>query len=146
MKAGLDGTDDAAPELTLTVLEGRLAVCRLEAGTEIPAWATDASFFSVTRTVDELSIVCPEKNVPEGITQERGWRALKLEGPFDLSMVGVLSSVAAPLSGAGASIFTVSTFDTDYVLVREGQLVLAVDALRAHGHDVRWAVSRGVRG
>jgi uncharacterized protein len=130
------GTDSAAPELTLTVLEGRLAVCRLDAGAEIPAWATGASFFSVTRTEDELSVVCPEEEVPEGMMHEEGWRGLKLEGPFELSMVGILTSVAAPLAGAGVSIFAVSTFDTDYVFVREGQLDLAVEALCEHGHEV----------
>ena len=81
-------------------------------------------------------MVCPEEVVPEGISRERGWRALKLEGPFDLSMVGVLASVASPLAEAGASIFAVSTFDTDYVLVREEQLDLAIDTLRASGHRV----------
>lgn len=125
-----------APVLTLTVLEEGLSICRLDAGTEIPAWVTRARFFSVTRTQDELSVVCPEEVVPEGISQERGWRALKLEGPFDLSMVGVLSSVASPLAEAGASIFAVSTFDTDYVLVKETQLDLAVDTLRENGHRV----------
>lgn len=129
-------TDAAAPDLTLAVLEERLAVCRLDAG-EIPPWATEASYFSVTRTEDELSIVCPEENVPEGVSQEQGWRALKLEGPFELSMVGILASVVQPLAGAGVSIFAVSTFDTDYVLVREGNLDLAVDALHEHGHEVR---------
>jgi len=134
-----NGTDAAAPEpaLILTVLEEHLAVCRLDAGAEIPAWATRASFFSVTRTEDEISVVCPEEDVPVSVSQERGWRALKLEGPFELSMVGILSSVALPLAGAGASLFAVSTFDTDYVLVREGQVDLAVDALREHGHEVR---------
>jgi hypothetical protein len=124
------------PVLTLTVLEEGLSICRLDAGTEIPAWATRAPFFSVTRTHDELSVVCPEDVVPEGISQERGWRALKLEGPFDLAMVGVLSSVASPLAEAGASIFAVSTFDTDYVLVKETQLDLAVDTLRENGYRV----------
>ena len=140
MRAELsEGKDTVAlkPALALTVLEGRLAICRLDAGVEIPAWAIRASFFSVTRTEDELSVVCPEGDVPEGIAREQGWRALKLEGPFELSTVGILSSVAVPLAGAGASIFTVSTFDTDYVLVREGQLDLAVDTLREHGHEVR---------
>jgi hypothetical protein len=103
---------------------------------DIPAWATGTSFFSVTRTEDELSVVCPEADVPEDITRERSWRALKLEGPFELSMVGILSSVAAPLAGAGASIFALSTFDTDYVLVKEEQLDLAVAALREQGHRV----------
>ena len=104
---------------------------------DIPAWATGASFFSVTRTEDELSVVCAEAYVPEVVTRERSWRALKLEGPFELSTVGILSSVATPLAGAGTSIFAVSTFDTDYVLVREEQLDLAVDTLREHGHKVR---------
>ena len=114
------------PVLTLTVLEESLSICRLDAGTEISAWATRAPFFSVTRTQDELSVVF----------QERSWRALKLEGPFDLSMVGVLSSVASPLAEAGASIFAVSTFDTDYVLVKESQLDLAVGTLRENGYRV----------
>ena len=90
----------------------------------------------MTRTEDELSVVCPGEVVPEGITQERGWCAIKLEGPFDLSMVGILASVASPLAEVSVSNFTVSTFDTDYVLVREGQLDLAVDTLRESGHRV----------
>ena len=118
------------------VLEESLSICRLDAGMEVPGWPTRASFFSVTRTEDELSVVCPEEVVPEGISRERGWRALKIEGPLDLSMVGVLSSVAAPLAEAGASIFAVSTFDTDYVLLREGQLDLAFCTLRENGHRV----------
>jgi uncharacterized protein len=120
----------------LTVLGERLSICRLDAREEVPAWATGSSFFSVTRTRDELSVVCPEDVVHESISRERGWRALRLEGPFDLSMVGILASVASPLAEVGASIFAVSTFDTDYVLVREEQLDLAVDTLRASGHKV----------
>ncbi len=124
------------PTLPLTVLQGRLSICRLDAGTEVPGWAVGASFFSVTRTEDELSVVCPEEDAPEGVSQERGWRALKLEGPLDLSTAGILSSVAAPLAQAGVSIFALSTFDTDYVLVRERRLDLAVDTLREHGYSV----------
>ena len=134
MKA--ETSDGTSLILTLTVLTERLSICRLDAGAEIPEWATGASFFSVTRTEDELSIVCPEEDAPGGVSQERGWRALKLEGPFSLSMVGILSSLAAPLSEAGASIFAISTFDTDYVLVREGQLDLTVDTLRENGYLV----------
>lgn len=131
-----EGTDAPAHALTLTVLEERLAICRLASGAEVPAWATEASFFSVTRTEEELSVVCPQEDVPRVVSQERGWRALKLEGPFELSMVGILSSAAAPLAEAGVSIFAVSTFDTDYVLVRGGQIDLAVDTLREYGHRV----------
>jgi uncharacterized protein len=126
-------SDGTGPTLALTVLGERLSICRLDARAQVPAWVTGPSFFSVTRTEDELSVVCAEADVPEAITQQPGWRALKLEGPLDLSMVGVLSSVAAPLAGVGVSIFVVSTFDTDYVLVGEGQLGLAVDTLRGHG-------------
>jgi uncharacterized protein len=131
-----DGAGVLARVPDLTVLGERLSICRLNAGEEIPAWATGGPFFSVTRTRDELSVVCPEDVVPESISREWGWCALRLEGPFDLSMVGVLASVASPLAEAGASIFAVSTFDTDYVLVREEQLDLAVDTLRASGHRV----------
>lgn len=123
--------------LDLTVLEGRLAICRLAAGSEIPAWATTAPFFSVTRTPDEVSVVCPEEMVPSGTRCEQGWRALKLEGPFEFSLVGVLSSVVDPLAEAGISIFAVSTFDTDYVLVKEERLEPAIAALRGRGHEVR---------
>ena len=84
--------------LRLSVLEERLAVCRLDPQAEIPAWATNAPFFSLTRTADELSVVCPERSVPAGVAHEGGWRALKLEGPFDFGLVGILASVAVPLA------------------------------------------------
>lgn len=123
--------------LTLTLLEERLAVCRLDAAAGVPAWATAASLFSVTRTPDELSVVCPEGLVPEGVRCEKGWRAFELGGPFEFSEVGILSAVATPLAEAGVGIFAVSTFDTDYVLVKEGWLDPATDALHARGHEVR---------
>lgn len=124
--------------LRLRVLAERLAVCRLDPGAGIPAWSTGAGFFSVTRAPGELSVVCPEGDVPVGVECERGWRALGVEGPLDFSMVGVLASLTAPLAEAGVSIFAVSTHDTDYVLVREGSLETAVAALRGAGHEVRY--------
>jgi ribosomal protein S18 acetylase RimI-like enzyme len=136
----VNGTIESKPyaPLRLSVLEERLAVCRLDPLTELPAWATTAAlFYSVTRTPGELSIVCPEEIVPDGVTREGGWRALKLDGTFDFGQVGVLVSVTAPLAQAGVSIFAVSTFDTDYVLVKEPQLAAAVAALRDHGHEVQ---------
>ena len=129
--------------LTLTLLEERLAVCRLKAAAEVPAWATAASLFSVTRTAAELSVVCPEEFVPDGVRCERGWRAFELGGPFEFSEVGILSAVAAPLAEAGVGIFAVSTFDTDYVLVKEERLDPASDALRARGHEVRDLTKEG---
>ncbi len=121
----------------LFVLDERLAVCRLDAHEEVPAWATGVAFYSVTRTPDELSIVCPEGDVPPGARCEVGWRALKLAGPFELSQVGVLLSVAAPLAEAGVSVFAVSTHATDFVLVKGERLDTAVAALRDRGHEVR---------
>ncbi len=135
----MGSTTDSAPNasLRLSVLEDRLAVCRLEAQAEIPAWATGAPFFCVTRTPDELSIVCPEENVPAGITCEPGWRAFRLDGAFDFGLVGILASVAAPLAESEVGILAIATYDTDYVLVQGSQLDLAVAALRERGHEVR---------
>ncbi len=113
-----------------------MSVCRLDPTTKVPDWAISGGFFSVTRTYDELSVVCPDELVPEDVRSEGGWRALKLEGPFEFSEVGVLASVAAPLAEAEVGIFAVSTFDTDYVLVQEEQLRSAVAALRGRGHEV----------
>src|SRR4051794_6196062 len=89
-----------------------------------------ATFFSLTRTPDEISIVAPQECVPDGIKCERGWRALKVEGPLDFSLTGVLVSVCAPLAEAGISVFAISTYETDYVLVREAQWEDAVAVLR----------------
>jgi len=123
--------------LTLSVLPDRLVVCRLNASDPIPAWASVAAFFSITRTADELSVVCSEARVPAETVCERGWRALKLDGPFDLALVGILATIATPLAEAGVSIFTIATYDTDYILVRETQLSQAINALSAQGHNVQ---------
>ncbi len=128
--------------LRLTTLDERLAVCRLDAGAEVPGWAIASSIFSVTRTTNELSIVCPEKRVPSEVKCEKGWRAFKLEGTFEFSLVGVLASIAVPLAEAGVGVFAVSTFDTDYVLVKEDQLDLAASTLRERGHEVRYPPSK----
>jgi hypothetical protein len=93
-------------------------------------------FSSFTRTGEELSILCPKVHVPEGIRAERGWRALRVAGVLDLSQVSVLASLAAPLAGAGISLFTLSTFDTDHLLVKEHDLGRAVEALVPAGHAV----------
>lgn len=122
--------------LNLTVLEAVLGVCRLEPGGEIPGWACREPFFSITRTSEELSVICPEPQIPEGLRCERGWRAIKLEGPFDFGQIGVLLAIAEPLAEAGISILAQSTFDTDYVLVRAEQLQDAVAALGSAGHRV----------
>ena len=106
-------------------------------GGDIPSWATRGKFFSVTRTHEELSVVCPEASVPEGVRSEKGWRALRVSGVLDFSLVGVLASLTAPLAEAGVALFALSTFDTDYLLVKEHDLGKAIEALVAYGHAVR---------
>jgi hypothetical protein len=123
--------------LRLSVLEHRLAVCRLEPDSEIPAWATGAPFFCVTRTAGELSAICPEERVPAGTTCERGWRALEVEGPLEFGLTGVLASVAVPLAESEVGILAIATYEIDYVLVQESQLDLAAQALRERGREVR---------
>jgi hypothetical protein len=129
-----ESTPDAS--LRLSVLAGRLAVCRLDAGSQIPAWATAAPFFCATGTAEELSVVCAEERVPAGTVCESGWRAMKVEGPLEFGLTGVLSSVAAPLAESEVGILAIATYDTDYVLVQESQLDLAARALRERGHEI----------
>jgi hypothetical protein len=131
----------AHPALRLALLPGELTLCRLAADAPLPAWALDAldtpaPFACVARTADELSIVCAAAPVPAAVdgVVARGWRALRVDGPLDLALVGIMARLAVPLADAGVSIFPVATHDTDYVLVRETQLDAAVAALRAAGH------------
>jgi hypothetical protein len=128
--------------LTLDVLAESLSVLRLSAAAEVPAWTLRAgSFGSVTRSADELSVVCATATVPTSLpastARDDGWRALKVVGPFAFTEVGVLLQVAAPLAAAGISILAMATFDTDYVLVQEVLLGRAIATLRAAGHTVR---------
>jgi uncharacterized protein len=120
----------------LDLLPGRLAVCRLAAGEAAPAWAAGGVFSSITRTARELSVVCAEGLVPVDTKCETGWRIFQVEGPLDFSLTGILAGIAGPLADAGVSIFAISTFDTDYVMVKEENVARAVDALRAAGHSV----------
>lgn len=123
--------------LRLSILDDRFAVCRLEPDSEVPSWATEAGFFSATRTPDELSVVCPAEKVSEGVVCERDWRAFKVEGPLAFSEVGLLASLAVPLAEEGVSLFAVSTYDTDYILVKRESLEPTMAALRRAGHEVR---------
>ncbi|MGH9812358.1 MAG: ACT domain-containing protein [Candidatus Acidiferrales bacterium] len=133
----------ATRTLRFSVLPGRFAVCRLERDAPVPPWATGDALVSLTRTGEELSIVCAEDNVPAcpdivGADPRcaRGFRCLKLLGPFALNETGVLLSFIAPLAEKGIPIFAVSTYDTDYVLVPAARLDAALDALRAAGHHL----------
>jgi uncharacterized protein len=119
----------------LRLLTGRYAVCRLAADAGAPEWAV-GPFVSVTRTHDELSVVCPEGLVPEGTKCDSGWRVLQVAGPLEFSLTGVLAAIATPLANAGIGIFAIATFDTDYVLLKEENLARATEALHGAGHGV----------
>jgi hypothetical protein len=106
----------------------------------MPPWATAGDLFSITRTADELSVVCRQEAVPEGIPCARGWRCLRVAGTIPFSVVGVLASLTAPLAEAGVSVFAISTFDTDYLLVKAADLEWAVDVLRRRGHTIQGAM------
>lgn len=122
--------------LELTLLPERFAISCLAADSPIPEWATQGPFFSVTRTSDELSVVCELSRVPLGVQCQPGWRILKVHGPFVLSEIGVLSALAAPLAESNISLFAVSTFDTDYLLVASATLSSAINALERAGHTI----------
>lgn len=116
----------------LRLLPGAFAICRLDAGAPFPAWVLHegASVFSLTRTPDELSVVCSEDDVPPSVARaERGWRALAVEGPIPFEAVGVIASISEPLARFGVPLFVLSTYDTDLVLVRGRDLPRAIEAL-----------------
>ncbi len=123
--------------LTLELGPGEYAVCRLAPDATLPPWADGPGFVSITRTAEELSIVCPAGRVPPDVTATPGWRLLKIVGPFDFGVTGVMAAVAGPLADAGVSLLPIATYDTDYILVKVAQLDAALQALRAAGHTVR---------
>jgi hypothetical protein len=116
-------------------LAGSYGVVRFTPETSIPDWALKGEFSSITRTADELSIVCPLQNFPEGMKSSLRWICFKLEGPFAFSQTGVLLSFVQPLSDDGIPIFVISTYETDYVLVQEDFAAAALDILQKAGHE-----------
>lgn len=123
--------------LDLLLLDHNLAICRQAPDSPVPDWAQRGTLWSITRTPEELSLVCEAGNAPPGIRAEYGWRAIQVKGPLDFSIVGVLAALAEPLAEAGIPIFVVSTFDTDYLLIKEKTIPQAVTALSAAGHRIK---------
>ena len=124
------------PSFTLELLPERLAVCRLEPDQADLDWDLGEGLLSVTFTSEEVSVVCEEAYAPADAETARGWRCLRVLGPLDFEMVGVLATLSGALAAEGVPIFALSTFDTDHILVRSSDLERAVDALRAAGHEV----------
>lgn len=122
--------------LTMEVLPDKIGICKLAVNQEIPLWAFQGEFFSITKTTEELSVVCSEENIPGDVLCERGWRALKLRGPFPFDLVGIVAQVSAAVARAGVGIFVISTYDTDYIRIKAKDLDPAVKALRNDGQRV----------
>lgn len=123
-------------QLKFRRLPGLYGIVRLAAGAIIPEWACNGEFTSITRTADEVSIVCQVQNLPSDVHSSHRWACLKLEGPFPFSQTGVLLSFIQPLSNNTVPIFAISTYDTDYVLIQEEWAGRAIDFLQQAGHEL----------
>jgi uncharacterized protein len=123
--------------LVMKLINGNYGVCRLDKDDKIPEWAYEGGLFSITKTEEELSILCLQESIPTGVKFEGDWRILKIEGPLDFSLVGILSKISGILALHNISIFAISTYDTDYILVKENNINTAVKALRGQGYEIR---------
>ncbi len=122
--------------IKLCILPTTLAVCRLKPDAEIPPWIFNLPIWSLTRTDDELSLVIPEDSVPLDWITERNWRIFRVDGTLDFGLTGILASIANPLAGAGISIFAISTYDTDMVLVKADHLEKAIQTFLQAGFEI----------
>jgi hypothetical protein len=126
----------ASHPLTLFLLPETFAICQFAPGTPFPDWVPTNSFFSVTNTSDELSLVCLMESLPSDLDADRDWRCFKLQGSIPFSLTGILNSITMPLAQANLGIFAISTYDTDYVLVKKEVLLQALSALTDAGHTI----------
>jgi hypothetical protein len=123
----------AAPGQKMRAMPGRYAVCRLRPEAALPDWAA-GEFCNITRTKDELAVICAADHVPAEVQAERDWRLLKLVGPFPFTATGVLAGVALPVAQAGISLLSIATYDTDYFLIKGEDYARALVVLRQAGH------------
>jgi hypothetical protein len=126
--------------VTLDLMPGSYAICRLDPHAAVPPWAARGRFSSITRTADELSIVCASDDVPDAVPAQRERRGLTVRGPLDFSLVGIVAALAGVLAASSISIFVVATYDTDYLFLRDADLDRALAALRSAGHTVATGV------
>ncbi len=131
-----DHSNPGRRQLKFRWLPGPFAIVRLAPDAALPKWATEGEFTSVTRSTEELSVVCHADNLPAEVHSQHHWICYKLEGPFAFSLTGVLLSFIEPLSDNGVPIFAISTYDTDYVLVQEEYAGITQQALAVAGHEL----------
>ena len=122
--------------LTMKLLKENYGVCRLDKTESIPEWTQNSDFLSITKTLDELSIVCTQDSIPNNIKCENNWRILKVEGPLDFSLIGIISSISNVLAQQKISMFAVSTYDTDYILVKDKDIDNAIASLSIVGYEI----------
>lgn len=125
-----------APILTMNLFKEKFAVCRLGKNDAIPQWSKNDIFYSVTKTMDELSIVCLENDVPHNVKHENNWRILKIQGPLDFSLIGIIAKISSILAEEKISIFALSTFDTDYILLKDNNVKNAVNILNKNNYKI----------
>jgi hypothetical protein len=123
-------------KLSLKILPERMVVYRFDATAVLPDWIAEVGFYSITRTEEELTIVCPETHLAPGISSEAGWRCFQVQELLDFSEIGIIFSLTRPLAENGVSVFVISTFNTDYLMVKDRDLAKAIDALTAEGHEI----------
>lgn len=123
-------------KLVMKLFKEKFGVCRLEIEALIPEWAQASQFYSITKTSDELSVVCSQDNIPDGIKCEKDWRILKIEGILDFSLIGILASISGILATNNISIFAISTYNTDYILVKEKDINNAVKVLSGEQYEI----------
>ena len=131
---------DSTTTYTLQQYPETLAVVRLGAGAEVPDWAESSSIFSVTATARETSVVCAARSVPKKAHHQRGFTAFEVQGPLDFALTGVLAALLVPLADEKISVFTLSTFDTDWILIPQNDADRAAETWRRQGHTVAAAV------
>ena len=123
-------------KLSLSLMPHTYAVCQFHPDKHIPYWALLGDFVSLTRTHEELSIVCQQDNVPDEIQAERGWRCVQVQGAFDFSVAGVNASLAIPLAEADISVLAIATYATDYILIKEENVERVIQVLEQAGHSI----------
>ena len=124
-------------KLTLELLKGNYGVCRLSPQEGIPTWSQQGEFYSITQTSEELSVVCLEDFVPEEVEiVEKAWRILKIVGPLDFSLIGILAKISELMADYQISVFAISTYNTDYTLVKQDKVDQAIKALKESGYNI----------